>query len=277
MEEKSADTDRPNVMTTRLVAFMDFLGFRDVLSGADVSRQQTILAALREVADQERNFEATVDSGSDHERKITIRPAITSFSDSVLISYDLDELKATGVNWGLLAIRNMATALAHRGREFDCLLRGAITIGDIYQKDRVAFGMGLVTAYELESKTAFYPRVIVTEDVFKLAAFETDGDCTTDRALFRDADGYWCIDYMTGYLEYLGSDIKPEACTARRAWALGARAKYLDTASALESAGKTRAAEKWTWLAARFEKSMRSVSPYRFHPDGSKIEFPDLS
>jgi hypothetical protein len=262
--------------TTRLIAFIDLLGFRQVLAGADVVRQQTILAALREVADQERNFEVSVERKSERERSITIHPAITSFSDNVLISYDLDEVAFAGAYVGLMGIRSMACALAHRAREFGCLVRGAVTTGPLYQKDRVAFGTGLVEAYELENSVALYPRIIVAPKVFdhfpQLAS--ADGQSTDDRAMFRDADGYWCLDYMTAYLEYLGSSVSPGECSARRAWALATRAKARETAAALSAAGKERAAQKWFWFAERFEKSMLSVSPHRFDPAGTRLTFP---
>jgi hypothetical protein len=262
--------------TRRLVAFIDLLGFREVLAKADADLQQTILTALREIADQERNFEVKIEHKSERERSISIYPAITSFSDNVLVSFDLDKAKHGGAFRGLMVIRSMACALAHRAREFGCLVRGAVTVGELYHKDRVAFGTGLVAAYELESTVAFFPRIIVTPSVFELfpTVAAADGQSTDDRALFRDTDGYWCLDYMTAYLEHLGSAIDPDSCAMRRTWALGARAKYRETAATLADAGKQRAAQKWAWFADRFEKSMLSVNPRRFDPNGRKLEFP---
>jgi hypothetical protein len=91
--------------------------------------------------------------------------------------------------------------------------------------------------------------------------------------MYRDSDGYWCLDYMTAYLDYLGTTISPEACSLRRAWALTIRAKALETSAALEKAGKEQAAQKWYWYVDRFEKSMLSVSAHRFDPNGTQIEF----
>lgn len=269
------DDDAPK---QHLIAFIDFLGFREALRKADADRQKTILAALREVAEQERNFEVNVDHKSERERTITIHPAISSFSDNILVSYDFERLHLGGGAWlGLAAIRRLVCALAHRAREFDCLVRGAVTLGDIYHKDRVAFGTGLVKAYELESQVAFFPRIIVTPDVFEnsLPFAAADGNATDDRSMFKDTDGYWCLDYMTAYLETFGSDPSPEMCTARRTWALGARAKYRGMGASLAAAGNTKAAQKWLWFADRFERSMLSVSHHRFSPDGQPIQFPE--
>lgn len=229
------------------------------------------------MAEQNRDFEMKVVKHSESHKTVTISPAISSFSDNVLISWDMEKLDQAGGPWSaLLGIRQMATALAHRAWEFDCLVRGGVTIGDLYHKDRVAFGLGLVAAYELETEVAFYPRVIVTQDVMDRVGHVAmaDGKTTDDRSMFKDADGYCCLDYMTGYLEYLGTEDDEKSCMIRRTWALDRRAKFLDTANALSAAGKGGAAQRWYWAADRFERSMPSVNAVRFNHNGAPLQFP---
>src|SRR5438876_10132066 len=48
------------------------------------------------------------------------------------------------------------------------LLRGGITVGDICHDDEVVFGPGLNRAYELESKVAVVPRIVVDEEVLRI-------------------------------------------------------------------------------------------------------------
>lgn len=274
-----ADADNSKtdaVPTERLVAFIDILGFRSVLANPDTSIQQSILNALKEVVEQHRNFEVKVHRISDRERSISIFPAFTGFSDNVLISFDLAQMDAGTAYQALMLIRGTVCALAHRSREFGCLVRGAVTVGQLYHQDHVAFGIGLVEAYELESRTAFFPRVIVAPKVLNLFPHfaSADGLSTDDRSMFRDADGYWCLDYMTAYLEYLGSSINQDECTARRAWALTTRAKGLEMAAQFAKLNQHRAAQNWAWFVARFEKSMLSVSPHRFDVNGNTLDFP---
>ncbi len=273
-EEHASETLHP---TPRLVAFIDILGFRSVIMGAGKTEHEVILKALQELAVENKNFKITTKEVSERERQTLIQPSFTSFSDNVLISYELDGLGKAGIWHGLQSIRVTACGLAHRAREFGCLVRGAVMIGDLYQKDGVAFGPGLVRAYELESETAFYPRVIVTQDVIdRLGAFAAkDGWATDDRSMFRDSDGYWCLDYMTANLEYLGSDMTPEACMARRTWALGQRHEALVIAVRLAENRHDKASQKWLWFADRFEKSMLSINPHRFSVDGKPIPFPE--
>lgn len=264
------------MLTQSLIGFIDLLGFRAALSNANAEAQQTILTALTEVADQTRNFEVTTKATSTDSQTTTIFPAFTSFSDNLLISFDLTKIDAGAAFHALMGIRNVACALAHRAREFGCLIRGGVTVGQLYHKDRVAFGAGLVDAHDLESRIARFPRVIVAPAFFELfpSIDMGDGTITGDRSMFRDDDGYWCLDYMTAYLEYLGSDIEAEACIGRRAWALATRAKALQVASELAASGQHKPSDYWTWYAARFEKSMMSVNPYRFDVSGRALDFP---
>lgn len=44
------------------------------------------------------------------------------------------------------------------------LFRGAVVIGDLYNDKIIIFGPAMLEAYELESKKAIYPRIIIEED-----------------------------------------------------------------------------------------------------------------
>src|SRR5665213_312047 len=271
MAANESTPPKPLVLGNRLVAFIDFLGFRSVLQDAD--KQVAILETLREAADQDRNFEVQTEVISERETAISISPAVTSFSDNVLISFDIDKLPPAGAWHALMLIRGTACALAHRARQFDCLIRGAVTIGPLYHEDRVAVGGGLVDAYTLESTCAVYPRIIVAPQVFDLfhPFASANGESTDDRSMFRDADGYWCLDYLTAYIEEIdrqyGSAPTAAGCDARRAWALTKRADALERANQFALAHKSRAAQNWAWYASRIEKYMNSINPHRFNMD----------
>jgi len=47
------------------------------------------------------------------------------------------------------------------------LLRGAITHGKLFHEGNIVFGPALVDAYMLERESAIYPRIVVSEDMFK--------------------------------------------------------------------------------------------------------------
>lgn len=68
--------------------------------------------------------------------------------------------------------------------------RGAITEGNLYYDDDLhfVFGSGLVRAYELESSTAIYPRIII-DDKISIPSILV--------GYKEDYDGVWFLDYLT--------------------------------------------------------------------------------
>nr|WP_317187917.1 hypothetical protein [Acinetobacter gerneri] len=49
--------------------------------------------------------------------------------------------------------------------QHNILLRGALTIGEIYHDENMVFGPAMVEAYELESKVAEFPRIILHDKI----------------------------------------------------------------------------------------------------------------
>jgi hypothetical protein len=127
----------------------------------------------------------------------------------------------------------------------------------------------------MESEIAKNPRIIIDNSVLVGVTAGTG----SDMLMFKDEDGYWCLDYMVAYLDYLdhqtGSDRSEAGCAVRRTWVLGTRGKALGLAAVLENGGNTKGAKYWRWFAARFEKSMRAVNPYLFSESGAPILFPE--
>lgn len=130
----------------RVVSFSDILGWRAHI-------QQTLV-------DPERLkwLRATVESWSFHSKKdYSIGYGglrITSFSDNVVFSQDADEA-------GTLIARLALMQLMGAGAGF--WIRGGVTLGKIIHKPTCVFGPALNRAYELESKTAIVPRIVVDE------------------------------------------------------------------------------------------------------------------
>lgn len=71
--------------------------------------------------------------------------------------------------------------------------RGAITVGQLHHTGSLVLGEGLVRAYELESRTAIYPRVIFDDSVMNLAC---NGSTTNSWKAKQDFDGLYFMDYL---------------------------------------------------------------------------------
>lgn len=139
-----------------LVSFIDVLGFKSLI---ETRSPADILEVLRskDGFDLERYWENT---GYPPEWW----PITYNFSDLIVNVLGIDNYKSDELGYPMLqmyrAIGFLQSRLVHSG----IFVRGGITIGDIYADERVIFGPALVTAYELESKTAKWP-IIAIDDV----------------------------------------------------------------------------------------------------------------
>ena len=111
---------------------------------------------------------------------------MTAFSDC----YEISE---TFPAWHVLAgVQALGANLLAQG----ILCRGAVVKGLAYHRDRVLFGPAVIEAYELESRGARYPRIIVTDEVRKAAWGYHEG-LWKGRLFVQDTDGCWFINVLT--------------------------------------------------------------------------------
>jgi hypothetical protein len=126
-----------------------------------------------------------------------------AFSDSVVRARPFDSEYNEGAFFNELHALVYAQAdLANLG----ILIRGGVTVGDIYFDDGVLFGPALVASYDLESSQANYPRIVI--DPAALNIFRNDRQLWADHhdledeihylkaILQRGDDGLWFIDYL---------------------------------------------------------------------------------
>lgn len=140
----------PYSYSKKMVAFVDILGFRNKTDKGNDGKQSvhdtlTIIRKLVEAYNKTNFFDCV----PEHKDKIKYY----AFSDSMLFSSTPD------------TFYTMVSAIAYL--QFVCatkgfFLRGGISYGEIFDKNSFFYGNGLNQSYELESKTACYPRVIVS-------------------------------------------------------------------------------------------------------------------
>jgi hypothetical protein len=122
----------------------------------------------------------------------------TQFSDSVVISFPINE--ESGVFHTLLDVMFVQMNLIIYG----LLCRGAITKGKLIHTEKLLFGPALINAYQLESKAALYPRVILDKDIIEIGMsahashhFKRHERDSIMSLLSKDTDGMYFVDYIT--------------------------------------------------------------------------------
>lgn len=71
------------------------------------------------------------------------------------------------------------------------LARGGLSLGSLHVSDQVLFGPALVEAYDLESRAAVHPRIVLSR-----AAAETQRGTAAGSMLMCDDDGQTFVDYL---------------------------------------------------------------------------------
>ncbi|WP_248928667.1 hypothetical protein [Paenibacillus hamazuiensis] len=130
----------------RIIAFIDILGFKNLVN--DESKCEDIGAILK------LPYLIRQDNMA---KMLKIKGVMmTSISDSLVFSIRLKERGAMNKITKLLTVFTQSLLSQH-----GLLLRGGIAVGKIYHDNDIVYGPGLVKAYELESKIAVYPRIVM--------------------------------------------------------------------------------------------------------------------
>lgn len=150
----------------RLVAFIDLLGFKDLVQSKDFSEVEKILNEFTRMinnADQQNTSKlayahiAAKKYDKDVIRFDTNKQNMTFFSDCVVWSYPMDDIKVDFI-FSLMPLISSLVILQFVLFSKGILVRGGVTFGDIYQSKNKVFGDALIRAYQLE-QLAKYPRI----------------------------------------------------------------------------------------------------------------------
>jgi hypothetical protein len=180
-------------LENQLLLYIDLLGVGDATNSADDTNASDILAMLSDLAEMQSAFAVESTPRTDGSSSLTLRPAISTFSDHIVISYPIERLPLQGLGglqFGLVQFCTLATLIAASALRRGLLIRGGMTIGSLVHTERVIFGEALVEAYLIESRTAVYPRIVLSQhlaDMFKSHSTPN---------IYRGFDGLYCLNYL---------------------------------------------------------------------------------
>ncbi|KJC48378.1 hypothetical protein UB31_16660 [Bradyrhizobium sp. LTSP849] len=152
----------------RYVAFLDILGFSNIVSTSVASKESTatLIAAVETIGELQKQYDSLK---SDDFRAQT-------FSDCIVMSEKASPL-------GLVHLLAATTHAALSLLEIGIFIRGGFAKGLLYHSDQVVLGPAMIRAYQLESSIARYPRILVDQS--------THQDSCTDA--FQKAATGWSI------------------------------------------------------------------------------------
>lgn len=193
-------TDIPLEVTFSFVAFADILGYSELLK--ECSNNPT------QANDELKKIYEALHTGLENLKTPDGKCIVKIFTDNLLLKYpknikiaDIKEIDCINL-FQLLSYYQLSLVLK------GYFVRGAVTIGDTYIDEEIAFGYPIVEAYGLESKIAKDPRIIISEKAYQLVRYFAN-HWTTKEKIFsefllkdlRDKDGYYFINYLQILIE----------------------------------------------------------------------------
>ncbi|WP_445488820.1 hypothetical protein [Rhodopseudomonas sp. RCAM05734] len=155
------------IFEDQVTVFVDFLGFSSASVQLDESIQLKLLLLLRAISTMRGEFSNDSDPPGANMSAIRLRPTISTFSDHIVASYpmsriDLGQDEQTTLGLVLFDINLRIARIAAAALSIGFLIRGGVSKGPLYHSNGVVFGSAMVEAYELESRVAIYPRVVLS-------------------------------------------------------------------------------------------------------------------
>lgn len=182
------------VYRTALISFIDILGFREIVAKRSCQEIERILSLMK-------HFSGGDDTGEQYDAKVV------QFSDSIIRIRPIDSKANEDGNYGVLFhelcdIGMMQGDLANQ----KVSIRGAVTLGQIAYESGHIFGPGFIRAYDLESRIANFPRIILDYSILKGMMEDSrlfsDHNSTEDeynylkRQVKLGSDGIHFVDYI---------------------------------------------------------------------------------
>jgi hypothetical protein len=159
----------------RIVAFIDILGFKEIVKQSEQDTSK--IEFLYSILDFLKGWETSdkwdlkfVEIEEDAQKKgvdnfdIRGKTNTTSFSDSIVVSVKVDKNINEMTSTLIVNLSYIGALLIEKG----ILFRGGLTIGSIIHNDNgTVFGQALIEAYQLESKNAKYPRIVLSDKLIR--------------------------------------------------------------------------------------------------------------
>lgn len=168
----------------RAVAFIDMLEFKSVVDHA--TQDSNKLAELEELIELLRTAVPSIDGSVDASVPIELIPKHIYISDSIILSAPLTSQKKPGYN-GLSVLVMRVIQLTHILLSRGYLIRGGISVGDVYHTESNIVGSAYQEAYLIESQ-AIVPCV-------KLSSAATDHWNKTE-----GSGNKMCLDYKNCFI-----------------------------------------------------------------------------
>lgn len=179
----------------RVCCSIDILGFKQHIKNLVDSND---LPNFKSINNLHNSLTKMKELGEDA-KSVNLGFEFSQFSDCIVISFDFES--GSNLIFILLSILHVQMELLQNG----FLIRGGISIGRLHHSNEYVFGDAMVRAYELESKFAKYPRIILDKEVIEICKEFGDHQAEQEEKylkelIFVDYDGQNYLNYFEATL-----------------------------------------------------------------------------
>lgn len=118
------------------------------------------------------------------------------FSDNIVIAIPLES--DHDINGITCLLKFVAIFQHYAAIQSNWLIRGGITIGELFIDKLLVWGSGLIRAYQLESSIAIFPRIVIDHNVLEILG-------TNSFFFYRDIDGQFFLNFLN-FMSYRDSE-----------------------------------------------------------------------
>jgi hypothetical protein len=183
------------VYDERFVAFLDILGFKNMIESTknNIEYQEKIKNVLNYIAGiRNDNYYGDL-------AKYRVFKEVSVFSDSIVISYSSSLDIGGALFHVLMDLVYICIDLLING----IYVRGGVSCGQMYHDKKVCFGPAMVQSYEIENKTAVYPRIVIDPTAIRRGLALPGKANTLDQEAKHLKALICCDEYGTYYLDFL--------------------------------------------------------------------------
>ena len=151
----------PPTLQQSVFAFVDILGYQQLVQGQDELEQQALLVKLHKALSSSREWLHDGDlaaAGRPWDKKDYV--SLKAFTDNIAIGWPIEGRQDGEVELGFAFSDVAAFQLTMVNAGF--FIRGAISVGPVYVDEIAVFGDALLEAYKGESTLARDPRIVLT-------------------------------------------------------------------------------------------------------------------
>jgi hypothetical protein len=237
----------------RVVAFVDVLGWGDAVarSVADPELIKTLGLALTAMEGQGKMFDFMRAQFPDSAQ-------LSQFSDSIIISA---APTVEGFSQVLHALSFLRGVFPRSG----LWLRGGITMGLAYHRNSIAFGPAIAEAYDLESRRAGAPRIILSNSA--IAWLAKHGRPLLSRPAWRRHwDQEWFMDFLQPLTGRTFLDVEKPSEQSINLARLHFETIRKPIAHGLATFAEHRTKAKYLWLASYFNVLLAEYPEVKVEP-----------